>query len=197
MDTPEQPFNEDQIKRDAERIKRITEEQKQKEKKDILDRLKQFSESRLSDENLDRHNEKFDVSQYRKHNPKTAFIRDEPKTWRIKFPMEYYELICKLKGWPDRYAHDRPGVVGRWTNIFIYKMFPFGILQIIEQKNQIDSSGNRPYKHHQFLTDAGELELEKFLFKVIALMRRSQSWSEFKRLFAKENGLPYQSSLFD
>ncbi len=115
METPEQPLNDDQknINRDAERIKRITEEQKQKEKKEILDRLKQMSEGRLSDESLDKHNEKFDVSQYRKHNPKTTFIRDEPKIWRIKFPKEYYELICKLKGWPEKYAIDRPGVVGR------------------------------------------------------------------------------------
>jgi hypothetical protein len=199
MEDSKKPHDEESIHQNPkeERIKRITPEQKEQEKKNILNGLKHLQQSSYSDENLDRYNEKFDLSQYRKHNPKALFIRDEPRPWKLKFPIKYYLLICKLKGWPERYAYDRPGVVGRWTNIFIYKRFPLGILQILQQKNEADANGNRLYRHHQFMTESGDLELEKFLDEVMRWMEKSPSWAEFKRIFAKEMGLPYQKSIFD
>lgn len=58
--------------------------------------------------------------------------------------------------------------------------------------------GYRKHKHHQFLTeDIGNVELEKYIWNVIFLMRAASNWRTFNSLFAKAMKKPYQTNLFD
>ncbi len=110
------------------------------------------------------------------------YLAEELQLWIKTFPMEFYEEICRLKGWPKEYAINRPAVVGHYTNDLIYERLAPGVLEELRKRNPVVSDGNRRHKHHQLLTrDHGHPELQKHLAAVIALMRVSSDWESFKR----------------
>jgi P63C domain len=113
------------------------------------------------------------------------FISKELVRWAKRFPDEFYEQMFRLRGW--RYAEigtvKRPGVVGKWTNDFVYARLAPGVLTELQQKNPADEQGRRKHRHHQWLTeDVGHPKLREHLTAVIALMRASTTWEMFTRL---------------
>ena len=110
------------------------------------------------------------------------YIAEELQRWIKTFPMEFYEKICRLKGWPKEHAINRPAVVGHYTNDLIYERLAPGVLEELRKRNPVVTDGNRRHKHHQLLTrDHGYPELQMHLAAVIALMRVSPDWDSFKR----------------
>ncbi len=110
------------------------------------------------------------------------YLAEELQPWIKTFPMEFYEEICRLKGWPKEHAINRPAVVGHYTNDLIYERLAPGVLEELRNRNPVVSDGNRRHKHHQLLTrDHGHPELKMHLAAVIALMRVSSDWDSFKR----------------
>ena len=57
-----------------------------------------------------------------------------------------------------------------------------GVLDELRHLNPKDEKGDRPVRHHQWLTeDIGHPRLQEHLLAVIALMRSASNWSQFMR----------------
>ena len=109
------------------------------------------------------------------------FIAKELQPWTKTFPYEFYEQICRLKGWPSINAIKRPAVIGKYTNDFVYDRLAPGVLEELKRVNPKLPSGARRHKHHQwFTTEHGHPKLREHLAAVVALMRASATWNDFK-----------------
>jgi hypothetical protein len=153
----------------------------------------------FKDENLDKALEKFSLTEYKVHNPKFSLVIGELKSYKKKFPLEYYRQVYRLNSWPitDTSLFERPGIVGKWTNDLIYLRFPAGTLKILQQVNPVIAKGVRLHKHFQRLTDEAEELLDKFIQDAITLMAQCSTWADFMARFAKELGHPYQLNFFE
>ena len=119
------------------------------------------------------------------------FIATELQPWTKTFPYEFYEQICRLKGWPSVNAINRPSVIGKYTNDFVYERLAPGVLDELRRKNPVLPRGTRKHKHHQWFTpEHGHPKLREHLSAVVALMRAAATWSDFKhflnRAFTKQ-----------
>lgn len=120
-----------------------------------------------------------------------AFISEELRPWQKKFPEEFYKQIFRLRNWDyPKAGSERPKIVGKYTNKYIYEELSPEVLEELKRKNPIDSRGNRRYRHHQWLTDnIGNSALEKQIVKIITLMQVSETWEEFEEKFERtKNG---------
>lgn len=116
------------------------------------------------------------------------YLRKEYAAWARRFPIEFYEELFRLKGWSlDKKTMKMPGVVGRYTNDIIYDRLAPGILEELRKKNPvIEETGRRQTKHHQWLTeDIGHPALDKHFVGVMALMRGTSNWEQFKKMIEK------------
>jgi len=112
------------------------------------------------------------------------FIAKELYKWVKTFPDEFYQQLFRLRGW--RYSSSsikRPSVVGKLTNNLVYERLAPGVLNELKQKNPLTQKGTRKYHHHRWLTrDYGHPRLREHLASVIALMKASAKWDDFKRM---------------
>ena len=109
------------------------------------------------------------------------FIARELQPWTKTFPYEFYEQIFRLREWGRPEGVKRPGVIGKYTNDFVYERLAPGVLDELRTINPIISKGYRKHKHFQwFTTDLGHPKLKEHLAAVIALMRASSTWDKFK-----------------
>lgn len=109
-------------------------------------------------------------------------LLDEAKKYQVTFPLELYKQWFRLNGWqwkPEN-AQKRPGVIGKWTNKYIYERMAPGLLLELERKNPKNEKGYREHKHFSFLTDEiGEPKLREFFGGLIALAKASTSWKKY------------------
>ncbi len=113
------------------------------------------------------------------------FIAKELQPWTRTFPFEFYEHICRLKGWPNVYSVKRPSVIGKYTNSLVYERLAPGILDELRRKNPVQPNGHRAAKHHQWFTpDLGHPKLQQHLAGVVAVMRVSTSWPDLQKNIA-------------
>jgi hypothetical protein len=112
------------------------------------------------------------------------FLRKELAAWAKRFPDEFYQEIFRLRNWDWKGMRiNRPQVVAKYTNDLVYERLAPRILQELELRNPRDERGHRRNKHHQWLTeDVGHPALAQHLYAVIALMRASVSWNQFKSM---------------
>lgn len=119
-----------------------------------------------------------------------AYISPELLPWTKRFPDEFYKELFRLRGWaykPPQVA--KPQLVGLLTKSLVYEQLPPGVLDELQRLNPKLESGRRPRKHHQFLTgDIGNPHLSNHLAAVIAVMRLSRNWKDFKGNFAAAFG---------
>ncbi len=125
------------------------------------------------------------------------YITDELQKWAKKFPDKFYQEIFRLNSWEyNPRSVKRPSVIGRWTKDLIYRRFPKGVIENLEDNNPLTDKGYRKYKHHQFLTeDIGNPQLHEYISNLIFLMKASHNWSYFLRLFERVVG--NQPELFE
>lgn len=121
------------------------------------------------------------------HKILAAYIAPELMSWAKRFPDSFYEEMFRLHGWDyDPESVARPGVVGKFTNTYIYEQLPPGVLEELSSKNPKDETGRRKVRHHQLLTDqVGHPHLERQIAATTTLMRASDDWPTFKRLFSR------------
>lgn len=121
------------------------------------------------------------------HKILAAYIAPELMGWAKRFPDNFYEEMFRLHGWDyDPESVARPGVVGKFTNTYIYEQLPPGVLEELGSKNPKDETGRRKVRHHQLLTDqVGHPHLERQIAATTTLMRASDDWPTFKRLFSR------------
>lgn len=120
------------------------------------------------------------------------YVSQEMLPWAKRFPDEFYKQMFRLKGWEYR-GKAKPSYAGKLTNEYIYKYLPPGVLDELKRKTPKTKSGNRSTRYHQFLTeDTGLPILDHQLQQTIALMKASDTWDEFDKLFRKAMGEPVQ-----
>lgn len=114
------------------------------------------------------------------------FISKELRAWTKTFPTEFYQQIFRLKGWRfDPSSVKRPVIIGLYTNDVIYKRLAPGVLKELRSKNPV-VDGRRKHKMFQWLTgDVGHPKLRSHIDGVLALMRISDDWKQFKQFLKK------------
>lgn len=123
------------------------------------------------------------------------YVSQELLPWAKRFPDEFYKQMFRLKGWEYR-GKAKPSYAGKLTNEYIYNYLPPGVLNELKQKSPKNKNGNRSTRFHQFLTeDTGLPTLDHQLQQTIALMKASDTWEEFDKLFRKAMGEPVQLGL--
>lgn len=124
------------------------------------------------------------------------FIAKELRPWISTFPEDYYKEIFRLNNWPFRAAGGkRPIVVGKWTNDVVYDRLAPGVKKALHDLAERDENGRPKHKLFQRLTKStGHPRLREHLSAVVALMKASNNWGEFKRML--QRALPaYGSNL--
>jgi len=117
-----------------------------------------------------------------------AYISEELLPWQKRFPDIFYKELFRLNGWDYTVngIKKRPGIIGKWTNAFIYEELPNGVLEELKKKTPKSELGNRTNRYHQLLTtDIGEPNLEKQINKVITLFQVSDNMKQFCDNFKK------------
>lgn len=112
------------------------------------------------------------------------FLRKELAAWAKRFPDEFYQQIFRLRDWQWKGMRvNRPQVVAKYTNDFVYERLAPGILDELQRRNPKDERGNRKAAHHRWLTeDVGDPVLAQHLYAVIGLMRVANDWDQFKAM---------------
>jgi len=115
------------------------------------------------------------------------FISSELLKWAKRFPDDFYKEMFRLKEWSwEGMQLQKPRVVGHYTNDVVYDRLAPGVLEELRRINPPDDRGQRKHKHHQWLTpDIGHPKLRDHINGVLALMRASKTWGDFKRLLNK------------
>ena len=113
------------------------------------------------------------------------YLLIEAKKYAVTFPLELYKEWFKLNDWEWKIenAQKRPGVIGKWTNKYIYARMAPKLLEELQKRNPKAETGYRKHKHFQFLTDeVGEPKLREFFGGHLALARATTTWRKYVSL---------------
>lgn len=115
----------------------------------------------------------------------SKYIAEDFLKWQSRFPRKFYQEVFRLHNWTfDPMSLNRPGYLGKFTNDFVYKYMPPGVLDELRKKNPVNDKGRRPRKHHQHLSgEVGVPHLDKHLTKLITIMELSSTMDQFKENF--------------
>lgn len=130
------------------------------------------------------------------------FVAREIQKWIRTFDIEFYEMICKLRGEPMERVTKRPLYFGRITNDLVYRRLAPGVLQELEKMNPADDRGVRRHKHFQGLTpEFGHPKLREHLAAVTTAMKfafhAGMRWQEFRKMLNKTMPKWQPMPLFD
>lgn len=115
------------------------------------------------------------------------FVAKELRKWVKTFPDEFYEQICRLRGWKLNDINKRPVIFSQITNNLIYRRLAPGVLKELHKltpKIEGDKRGRRRNKLFQRLTeDIGHPRLRELIASEITLMRifDDGDWEGFKK----------------
>ena len=131
------------------------------------------------------------------HKLLDRFLREEHAQWAKRFPDEFYIQMFRLKKWPWKGMKiNRPQVVGIYTNQIVWDRLAPRLRKELERRNPPNENGERPFRHHQFLTeDIGHPALQEHLHGVIAIMRAAQSWDHFQDLLTTAYPKRYENKI--
>ena len=107
--------------------------------------------------------------------------------WTKTFPLEFYKEIFRLKGWTWNNGK-MSKVIGAITKDLVYSRLAPGVLDELQRKNPPNESGNRKYRHHQWLTrDVGHPALSRRLYELIGMARPYSlgEWDKYYHLVQK------------
>ena len=111
-----------------------------------------------------------------------AFIAKELQPWVRTFPTEFYQEMFRLRGldYPTD-SVQRPQYFGLLTNDVVYKRLAPGVLDELKKVTPKNEAGKHTAKFFQMLTrNIGYPKLREHLGAVVAVMRLSMDWHDFK-----------------
>jgi hypothetical protein len=112
------------------------------------------------------------------------YIAPNLQQWTERFPTKFFWEVYRIHGWPwVPGSTKRPQYVGKFINTFIYEMLPEGVLDELKRINPVQEGGHRSYQHHRFMTNTGNIHLDRQITKVITIMELSENKVEFKEKF--------------
>ncbi|MGD0625062.1 MAG: P63C domain-containing protein [Thermodesulfobacteriota bacterium] len=117
------------------------------------------------------------------------FVAKELQPWVKTFPDDYYKEIFRLNSWPfttKAVSGKRPPLIGVWTNDIVYDRLAPQVREELHRLAERDEKGRPKHKLFQRLTEGiGHPRLREHLSAVLAVMKISGNWREFKRLLQK------------
>lgn len=129
-----------------------------------------------------------------------AFIAKELQPWLRTFPADFYQEMFRLRDMDYTTAKvQKPRYFGVLTNDIVYDRLAPGVLDELKKANPRDeATGRRKHKNFQWLTsNVGYPKLREHLGAVIATMKLSSDWHDFKAKLDKNyprQGKPTQLS---
>lgn len=130
----------------------------------------------------------------------SEFINQEAGVWVKTFDDTFFEDIYKMRNWTWAKTTARPSFIGKIINDIVYERIAPLVYEEIKKLNPKMESGNRRFKHHQFLTDEkGRPTLQKHLAILHSFAVASDyNWGKFMYLLDKAHPKQYQQlALFD
>lgn len=115
-----------------------------------------------------------------------GYISEELLPWQQRFPHEYYRQIFRLNGWEYNVSNLKlkPSVVGRWTNTYIYKQLPKGVLEELKRITPKNSEGKaKEHLHRRLTQDVGHPNLNNQIVTIVTIMKLSKNWKDFNKKF--------------
>lgn len=104
-------------------------------------------------------------------------LTDKAAKWIPTFPDDFFEMIFRFNNWTWNTItkNKKPSVIGHFINNYVYSRIAPGLLTELRIKNPVDpKTGNRPKKHHSWLTpDFGHPKLKEHLKAIDTLYRLS------------------------
>jgi len=128
------------------------------------------------------------------------FVAKELRKWVKTFPDEFYQQICRLKGWNLADINKRGAIFGKLTNYLVYRRLAPGVLKELQRLTPKDSKGRRKQKYFQRLTDdIGHPRLRELLSSEIVLMRvfDDGEWETFDKAINRAVPIYGDLPLFD
>lgn len=116
-----------------------------------------------------------------------AYVQAELRPWIKTFPDEFFREIYRLQEWEYKPGtSQRTPYVGKLINKYVYEQLPPHVLDELRRRNPRNASGNRSYKHFQFLTaDTGNAHLNQQISTVTTLLRLARDKADFEDLFER------------
>lgn len=111
-----------------------------------------------------------------------AFIAKELQPWVRTFPSDYYQEMFRLRGLEYRAdSVKRPPYFGHLTNDIVYDRLAPEVLEQLKMRIPRNDAGRPTAKFSQMLTrNIGYPKLREHLGAVVATMKLSSSWHDFK-----------------
>jgi hypothetical protein len=114
------------------------------------------------------------------------YLLKEFAEWSKRFPTSFYEQIFRLNNWKfQEISAKKPMIIGKYTNDVVYSRLLPGLVEELQNRNPKNELGYRPVKNHQYLSEIGNVDLERHISATIALMKCCADWKEFKGLIDK------------
>lgn len=118
-------------------------------------------------------------------------LSEELQPWVLTFDYEFYRQIYRLKGWGEPAPNGKmPQVVARYTVDLVYSRLGPGLYEEITARTPRLPGGELKHRlHRRFNPEYGHRKLREHISGVIALMKSSLDWKDFKtrlpRAYAK------------
>lgn len=128
------------------------------------------------------------------------FMNKEAASWVKMFPDEFFEDICRMRGWVWSANGKRTGALAYVINDLVYDRIGPCVHAQLNELNPISSPGQRRKRHHQFLTEEkGKPMLKSHLEKLhLIAVLSNYRWDKFMLNVDKAMPKQYQQlSLFD
>ncbi|HEX4146444.1 MAG TPA: P63C domain-containing protein [Pirellulales bacterium] len=131
-----------------------------------------------------------------------AFVAKEIQKYLKTFDLEFYELMCEVRGEPLERAKKRPKYFGKLTNNLVYCRLAPGVLDELKRLSPADENGRRKTKLFQGLTpDYGHPKLKEHLAGVTTALKLAKiqgtDWDDFLKLLDKTHPKFKPMPLFD
>ncbi len=112
------------------------------------------------------------------------YIAPHLMPWLPRFPDEFFRQVYRIHGWPYVVGNRKmPQYVGKFINTYIYEHLPPGVLDKLKELNPVKEYGWRATQNHRFLTDTGNVHLDRQITSTITVMALSENKQQFKEQF--------------
>jgi hypothetical protein len=114
------------------------------------------------------------------------YIAPHLMPWTHRFPDEFFKQVYRIHGWPYVAGNRKmPQYVGKLINKYIYGYLPEGVLEKLQELNPVTASGWRATQNHRFMTDTGNIHLDRQITSTTTIMALSASAPDFDANFHK------------
>lgn len=117
------------------------------------------------------------------------YIAPHLMPWTLRFPDEFFRQLYRIYGWPYVPGNRKMSqYVGKFINKYVYEVLPPGVLEALQELNPVTEKGHRATQNHRFLTDTGNIHLDRQVTSTTTIMALSVDAPDFKEKFPIVHG---------